>query len=104
MYYVKHTTKEGNQFYAQYDTEATFLFSSTLRELPGASSVSQLAGSPVCGGVIIKSKYPATVLPVLETESYSAHVGMKILAPALLQYIWQFVGVCDGVADQILYW
>ena len=52
----------------------------------------------------MKSKYPATVLPVLETESYSACVGMKILASALLLYIWQFVGVCDGVADQLLYW
>ena len=74
------------------------------RELPGASSVSQLAGSPSCSGVIIKSKYPATVLLVLETESCSAHVAMKILTSALLWYIWQFVGVCDGVADQLFYW
>ena len=76
-----------------------------MRELSGASSVSQLAGSPVCGdGVIIKSKYPATVLPVLETESCSACVGMKILALALSRYIWQLVGMCDGVADQLFYW
>ena len=66
--------------------------------------MSQLAGSPIGSGVIIKSKYPATVLPVLETESCSTHVGMKILASVLLRYIWQFVGMCDGVADQLFYW
>ena len=74
-----------------------------VRELPRALSVSQLAGSPVCGGVIIKSKYPAIVLPVLETESCSARVGMKILATALLRYIWQCIGMCDGVAVQLFH-
>ena len=56
----------------------------------------------LCSGVIMKGKYPATVLPVLGTDSYSARVGMKILISTLLQYICLFVGVCDGVADQLL--
>ena len=54
--------------------------------------------------LLCKTKYPTAVLLVLETELCSAHVGMKILTSALPQYIWEFVGMCDGVADQLLYW
>ena len=75
--------------------EATFLFLLMVRELPGISSVSQLAGSPVCGGVIIKRQISC---------NGATCAGDRILTSALLQYIWQFVGMCDGVADQLLYW